>query len=327
MGHRVQVSPSRHQFEVQGKETILAAGMRDGLNLAHNCMNGSCGECIARLVEGKIQQKRHHDFILTDQQKQDGYFLTCCCQPETDLEIEMHELHDAQEIPFQEVQAKVAKLEQLQDQVMQLHLRTSRSMVLEFLAGQRVQICLPDGTCMEAGIASCPCDGLNLRFHIRQVDDEFSRRVFSQLKKGAKLLLKGPLGNFTLNESSQKPLIFITAETGFAQVQSIIDHAISIDPDREIDLYWLSAIPRGHYLSNYCRMWRDVLDNFRYLSIDLQPAGEESIESMLELMQQLQTNLLQSEVYAILPEEQLAVLKQSLIAAGLPEGQLLAEKM
>ena len=41
---------------------------------------------------------------------------------------------------------------------------------------------------------------------------------------------------------------------------SLIDHAIQQDPEREIHLYWLSAIPGGHYLSNHCRAWRDVLD-------------------------------------------------------------------
>ena len=36
--------------------------------------------------------------------------------------------------------------------------------------------------------------------------------------------------------------------------------------------------PRGHCLSNYCRAWRVVLDDFRYHSIDLEPTGDRRIE-------------------------------------------------
>jgi len=322
MSHRVELKASCHEFEVQAKESILEAGLRVGLNLPHSCMNGSCGDCVARLLEGSVQQSRNHDFRLTELQKQQGLFLSCCHKPVSDLLLEMRELHEAIEVPYQEVRAKVVKLEQLQDEVMQLHLRTARSKVLEFLAGQQVTLCCPDGTSMQLGIASCPCDGLNLRFHIRLGKDDFSRRVFEQLKKGTQLLLKGPCGEFTLNEASDRPLIFIASETGFAQVQSLIDHVISINPDREMDLYWLSAVHRGHYLSNYCRMWRDVLDNFRYQSIDMQPVGEMTFAATLELLSQLQTNLNAADIYAVLPSRQLEALEAYLEKLDFPCGQL-----
>ena len=175
------------------------------------------------------------------------------------------------------------------------------------------------------GIASCPCDGLNLRFHIRLGDDEFSQRIFSQLRKGTQLKIQGPIGEFTLDESSERPLIFIAAETGFAQVQSIIDHAISIDPDRQIALYWMSAIPQGHYLSNYCRAWRDTLDNFHYESIDLFPAGKETLESSMSLLLQQQENPAGSDVYAVASKPQLELLQAILLDAGLPFSQMLTE--
>ena len=327
MSFKIQLRPSGHEFEVEAKETILGAGMRAGLNLAHTCMNGSCGECQARLLEGEIIQLSNHDFRLTEQQKNDGYFLTCCHQPVTDLSLEMHEIHDPIQIPFQEIIAKVSKLERLQDEVIQLQLRAPRSKVLDFLGGQRVSLCLPNGSCEVLGIASCPCESVNLRFHVRHADSSFAEYVFNGLSKGDPVQLFGPVGDFTLNEHSRRPLIFIVSETGFAQVQSIIDHAISIDPDWEIDLYWLSAFHRGHYLSNYCRMWRDVLDNFRYQSIDMQPIGEMTFAATLELMSQLQTNLTDADIYAVLPPQQLTALQAYLDKLDFPFEQLKTESV
>lgn len=325
MSFKVQLNPSQHEFDVEGKETILRAGMRAGLNLAHGCMNGSCGECSARLLQGDLKQLRSHDFQLAEQQKNQGVFLTCCYQPASDLQLEMHEKHDPVEMRFQEINVKVSRLERLQDEVMLLQLRAPRSQVLDFLGGQRVSLCLPNGSCAVLGIASCPCEGVNLRFHIRLSESGFSKYVFNGLRKGDPVLLFGPVGNFTLNEYSNRRLIFVASETGFAQVQSIIDHAISIDPDREIALYWLSAIFRGHYLSNYCRAWRDTLDNFCYESIDLQPAGEHSLETAMQKLVSQQNSLNESDIYAILPQEQLAWFEAFLKQRQFPMHQFTSE--
>jgi len=321
MSFKVRLQPSNHQFELEVKETILRAGMRSGFNLAHNCMNGSCGKCLAKLVEGEIEATRHHDYALTPQQRHNREFLTCCHRPVTDLVLEMHELDTVQEIPYQEITVKVSKTDLIEDDVMHLQLRASRSKVLDFLAGQKVQLFLKDGSCVSLGISSCPCDGLNLRFHLRNTGGEFCSKIFPQLKKGEKILIKGPNGNFTLNESSDAPLIFIAWDTGFAQIQSIIDHVISESEEREIRLIWLSD--RRHYFENYCRAWADVLDHFQYETVNCSPSG---ISSALSEMTAMIDGLHQHDIYAILPEQQLASFKQLLEGKGFPENQLYTEK-
>jgi len=325
MSYHVRLKPSGHQFEIQSKDNILDAGLREGLNLGHNCMNGSCGQCHARLLSGDIEQYRHHDYVLGEQQKLDGQFLTCCHRAKSDLMLEIHELHDSREIPYQEIDVKLARLERLKDDVMQLDLRSPRSRVLEFLAGQRVKICIADENCKELGIASCPCNGLNLRFHVMLGEDEFSQAVFSQLKKGACLKVTGPYGAFTLNEDSTRPMIFIAWESGFAQVMSILEHTISINPDRQIALYWLSATPQGHYLSNYCRAWRDVLDNFSFEKIILSPSGSDSLHSEIQALLLQKNHLNNFDIYAVMPEQQLVWLKEMLAAQDFPAEQLVVD--
>jgi CDP-4-dehydro-6-deoxyglucose reductase len=320
MSFKICVTPSNHQFELEGKETILRAGMRSGLNLAHNCMNGSCGNCRARLVDGEIEQIRPHDYGLTPQQKEDHQFLTCCHRPLTDLVLEMHELDTVQDIPYQEIVVKVSKTDILVDDVMHLQLRASRSQVLDFLAGQKVKLYLKDGSSIRLGISSCPCDGLNLRFHFRNTGDEFCSQVFTQIKKGEKILLKGPSGDFTLNESSDAPLIFIAWDTGFSQVQSIIDHVISESAERNIRLIWLSD--KTHYYKNYCRAWSDVLDDFQSETVSCKlPEASTELYKRMEMIEALE----QHEIYAVLPNEQLSVFKQYLDDKGFPMGQLHTE--
>ena len=323
MSYRITVKPSGHSFPAEPSETLLQAGLRAGLNLHHGCANGTCGECRARLLSGEIAPLSHFDYRFSELEKQQGWFLLCSCRAATDLVVKAHETGSAAEIPEQRLRAKVSRIEHLQDDVLQLTLRTPRSSGLHFLAGQGAALAFDDLEPRILPIASCPCDSVQLRFHLRRRDgDAMSGFVFDRLRKGAEVGLRGPCGDFTLDEDSQRPVVFIAWESGFAAVSSLIDHAIQKDIDRSIDLYWLSAIPRGHYLSNYCRAWRDVLDDFRYHSIDLEPAGTERMAPVIERVVRVHTLLADHDWYLALPQHGLDIARVLLDESGVPDEQI-----
>jgi CDP-4-dehydro-6-deoxyglucose reductase len=325
MAYRITVQPSGHSFEAEPSETLLQAGLLAGLNLDHGCANGSCGECRARLVSGAIAPLSHFDFRFSEGERRQGWFLMCSCRAAGDLVLEAHEVGSAAEIPEQLVHARVSRVERLQDDMVQLTLRTPRSGGLHFLAGQSASLTFEDMRPKMLSIASCPCDSVQLRFHLRRRgDDAFSAFVFERLRKGTEVLLRGPYGDFTLDEESTRPLVFIGWESGFASVSSLIDHAIQKDENRSIDLYWLSEIQRGHYLSNYCRAWRDVLDDFRYHSIDLEPAGEERIDRVIERIVRVHTLLADHDYYLALPGQALERARLLLLDADVPAEQVRA---
>lgn len=323
MTHHIKVRPSGHQFTVESRASLLHAGLREGLNLDHSCANGSCGECKARLIEGELETIRHHDFRLSEQDKSEGHFLMCCHRPASDLIIETHESDSAAEIPEQHVTAKVGKVEVLQEDVVQLNVRTPRSKGLHFLAGQGVSLHFDGMKPKHLPVASCPCDAIQLRFHIRRrPDDPFSDLLFDRLKKGREVVLQGPVGDFTLNEESDRPIIFVAWESGFAPIASLIDHVIGKNPDLEIHLYWLSAIQDGHYLSNYCRAWVDALDNFHYHSIDLKPVGEQSFDTIFRHIGQAHQPLAEWDMYLALPAAEQYGACNLLCDAGMPAEQM-----
>ena len=322
MGHEVKLQPSGHVFEVQNRESLLDAGLREGLNLDHNCANGSCGACRARLISGDLELIQHYDYRFTPREQADNFFLMCCHRPASMVEIEAHESGSAAEIPEQHIRAKIQKLELLQGDVMQLHVRTPRSTSLLFLAGQSAELHLDGMKPVSMALAGCPCDGMNLRFHVRRrPDDAFSDLVFERMKKGREVVIRGPLGDFTLDDESPRPILFLAWESGFAPIASLIDHAIQLDEGRQMHLYWLSGLGDGHYLANYCRAWRDALDDFHYHSIDMAPAGPDGFDSVMTQIIARHGELSGWDCYAVLPEEGLTALG-SLKAAGLPDSQI-----
>lgn len=309
-------------FDVQTRESVLDAGLREGLNLDHNCANGSCGACRARLVRGDLQLVNHYDYRFTPQEREQNYFLMCCHRPASDVEIEAHELGTAAEVPEQHIRAKLQKIETLQDDVVQLYIRAPRSDNLLFLAGQSVELHFDGMKPVTMALAGCPCDGMNLRFHVRRrARDPFSDLVFNRLKKGREVVVTGPLGTFTLDDESKRPIIFLCWETGFAPIASLIDHAIQLDEGRPMHLYWLSGLENGRYLSNYCRAWQDALDDFHYHGVDLAPVGDSSFVSVMENIIAEHGDLAAWDCYAVLPYEGLKALDK-LKAAGLPRERL-----
>jgi CDP-4-dehydro-6-deoxyglucose reductase len=322
MSFEVRVRPSGHVFQVQSRETLLEAGLRDGLNLDHQCSNGACGACSARLISGDLELVRHHDYRFRDGDRDGSRFLMCCHRPTTAVEIEAHEVGHAVELPQQHIRCKVQRIERLHDEVVQLHLRTPRSASLQFLAGQSMELHLDGMAPVSLALAGCPCDGMNLRFHLRRrAADPFSELVFQRLRKGREVVVSGPHGDFTLDDDSPRPLLFLAWETGFAPIASLIDHAIQLDEEREMHLYWLSGLPGGHYLSNYCRAWQDALDRFHYHSIDLAPAGQAGFADMMDAIVARHGDLSGWDCYGVLPDQGLAALAR-LNAAGLPGDRL-----
>jgi len=146
-----------------------------------------------------------------------------------------------------------------------LSLRTPRSKVLRFLPGQQLDLERDGIGAWRLPIASCPCDGMNLRFHVRhQRGKPFSEWLFGELKRSDVVHLVGPWGRFSLDETSPRPIIFVAYDVDFGSASSLIEHAINIELGQSMALYWAVARPGEHYLDNQCRAWADALDGFSY---------------------------------------------------------------
>ena len=90
----VQLKKNKRHFECSENDSILEGGLRHGLSMHYECSNGTCGACIAKLVNGDVKQIQHHDFVLTEDQKKQGEFLMCCNTPVSDVALELELIGD-----------------------------------------------------------------------------------------------------------------------------------------------------------------------------------------------------------------------------------------
>jgi len=268
---QVHLLPSGHEFFVEGNTTILESGLSAGYALNYGCSNGNCGECKAKLVSGKIKKIKQHDYVFSETEKHQNYMLMCCNTALTELVLETEEAGNVQDIPLQSIAVKVKKIEQLNDHICLLHLKPPRTKRLRFLSGQRATLSVNDALQKTFSIASCPCDDMNIQFHIpTETDDEFSQYIHTQLKPGDQIEVSGPSGQFILDEDLSNPLMFIAMNTGFAPIKGLIEHAITLDNAEFTSLYWFSEDGLGQYMDNLVHSWTDAFDSFHYIPYLLQ---------------------------------------------------------
>ncbi len=279
MEHKVTLYNNQQTFMVQENETILEAAIRAGVSINYGCSSGTCGLCKARLVSGSTKEIKTREFVMPEAEKLQGYMLTCVCAVNDDVVIDAAVASTASDIPRQELNVKVRKVEQLAEQVFRLIVQTPRTSRLRFLAGQYIEISLKGIGTSRFSIASCPCEDRLIELHLRvSDDDQLSKLVAGKMHMGDVLQLQGPFGEFVYDENANRPVILFAFDTGFAAIKSLLEHITAQEQELNIHLIWMSCGRDGLYMNNLCRSWTDAFDNFSYTGIAL----NESIKQLTE---------------------------------------------
>jgi CDP-4-dehydro-6-deoxyglucose reductase len=325
MAAQVRILPSGHEFFIEGSDSILEAGLRAGLALNYGCSNGNCGLCKCRVISGETRKIAAHDYVLSETEKSLGYVLTCSHTAVTDVVLEADEANTASDIPLQEIEVRVRKIEPVDERILILHARTPRTRRLRFLAGQRLELKTEHGEVGNCSIASCPCDDMNLQFHVPLVPgDSFSTAV-AALRPGSSLTVTGPRGDFTLDEDSPRSLVFIAVNAGFGPIKSLIEHAMALDIAEQLRLYWITTPGNHHYQGNLCRSWDDALDNFHYRALATDERVPEA--ALLDRILGELDDITSQDFYACMPAALLESLQAGLLERQVLPGQIRLEAL
>ncbi|CAJ0729897.1 MULTISPECIES: CDP-6-deoxy-delta-3,4-glucoseen reductase [Ralstonia] len=270
MSFRVMLRPSGHFFEVQEGNTILAAGLASGRFLPYSCRTGVCNTCKARVVEGAVDHGMVLKTYLSDDARAQGYALLCSAKPLSDVVIEVAELEGMAAIKPKIYPCRVTRMERAAPDVMVLTLRMPMNETMQFMAGQYIEMILPEGERRNYSIATAPAiDGLpHIELHIRHVPGgAFTDRVFSALKERDVLRFEGPFGTFFLREESDKPMLMLASGTGFGPIKSIVEYAIKKRINRRIEIYWGGRRKQDLYMMALAQSWAAAHANISFYPV------------------------------------------------------------
>ncbi|VVD83152.1 CDP-6-deoxy-L-threo-D-glycero-4-hexulose-3-dehydrase reductase [Pandoraea communis] len=237
-------------FGAEPGESILQAALRAGTNLNYSCRTGRCSACKCKLVSGETTAQ-HPELGLTDQEKADGWILSCVRTVDSDVTVEAQTLGAIILPTAKTVPCRVSEIIRLAPDVVQVLLRVPPSARFDFLAGQYVDVIGPGGERRSYSLANATAEDHVLELQVRFVEGGvMSQYWFHQAKANDLLRLHGPLGTFFLRDAANADVYFLATGTGIAPLKAMLSSMMSLPEDqqpRSVTVLWGGRALQDHY--------------------------------------------------------------------------------
>ncbi|WP_310568255.1 CDP-6-deoxy-delta-3,4-glucoseen reductase [Hydrogenophaga sp.] len=333
MTFTITVQPSGRAFQAQTTETLLAAGIRQGIGLPYGCKDGACGSCKCKLVSGSVSHGPHQAKALSEAEEAAGYVLTCCGTAHSDVVLESRQVTEAGAFPIKKMPVRVSGLERASHDVIVLRLQLPAADAFQYHAGQYVEFLLRDGDRRSYSMANAPhtqAAGPQMELHIRHMPGgKFTDQVFGTMKEKDILRIEGPYGSFYLREDSDKPIVLLASGTGFAPVKAILEHMAHTGNTRPVTLYWGGRRPADLYQAAWIEAQLGVMPLLRYVPVVSDALPEDGWTGRTgfvhsAVLQDI-ADLSGHEVYACGAPIVVESARREYLAAGLPEEAFFAD--
>ena len=274
MSYSIKIEPSGHHFTAEEDESILDAGLRQGVNLPYGCRDGACGACMGKLKVGQVSYPNGPPIALSEEDQEQGIAIFCQAHAQSNLIIESDEVESSRDIQIKTLPCRISELRRLNHDVMLVRLKLPEAERMQFMAGQYIDFLLEGDRKRAFSLANAPHEDRDLELHIRHVENgRFTGQVFESLKVRDMMRIEGPYGQFFLREDSSRPIIFMAGGTGFAPIKSIIEHALAANIIRPMHLYWGARQREDLYMHELAQQWAD-----EHAHIDYHPVLSEAAD-------------------------------------------------
>jgi CDP-4-dehydro-6-deoxyglucose reductase, E3 len=326
MTFHVHLANSRLRFDVDPGETVLAAGLRQGLALPFGCQGGTCASCRVRLLEGRVRYSAE-PHALSEGERDAGYILMCQAQPQSDLELQLYQPERLELLRPRQLPVRLLERRMLSPDVVGLSVQLPRGEPFRYLPGQYVDFLLPDGRRRSFSIANAATDAGTLEFHLRVTPQGLFAHHAETLAAKAILRIEGPLGAFYLREDSDRPVVMMAGGTGFAPLKAMIEQQLRATPEvlpRPFHLFWGARSRRDLYLHELAEEWARRQPRLRYTPVLSEPDADWDGERgfVHEAVVRAHPDLTGCEIYMAGPPVMVHAGKQAFVDAGLDADHL-----
>jgi CDP-4-dehydro-6-deoxyglucose reductase len=262
-------------------------------------------------------------------EERDGYVLLCQAHAANeDLAIEVREIRPPlPEVVVKSLPCRIERMQRLAPEIMSVFLRLPSNEEFHFVAGQYLDVMLPQNRRRSFSIASCPGRDALIELHIRRVaSGEFTQQLFDGMKEKTLLRIEGPLGQFWFRRESPRPALLIGGGTGYAPLRSMLRDLLQVGDRRPLHLYWGAQTRQDLYEDEQVRALCAQYPNLRYTPVLSDSQAQDRWTGRLGLVHATvledHPQLEQLDVYASGPPAMVETVRQEFTARGLPQQQL-----
>ena len=272
MAFQIVVQPSGRSYAVDGDETLLSAGIRQGLNMPYGCKDGACGSCKCKKISGEVQLGTYQTKALSDEERAQGLVLTCCATALSDVVLESKQVTSADAFPMKKMPVRIASMEKVSSDVIRIFLQLPATEVMQYHAGQYVEFLLRDGSRRAYSMANAPhtlaADAPKVELHIRHMPGgKFTDHVFGAMKEKDIQRVEGPQGSFYLREDNDAPIVLLASGTGFAPIKALMEHMQHKGITRPTRLYWGGRRPADLYMNDWVLAQLPLMPHLQYIPV------------------------------------------------------------
>ncbi|MEJ8856255.1 2Fe-2S iron-sulfur cluster binding domain-containing protein [Variovorax robiniae] len=216
---------------VEAGETLLKAGLRQGLRIPHLCLVGDCGSCRCRLVSGQVQLKKDISNHIHLGDIASGHLLACQALAGSDVQLEVPGLSPmaSDALAFRNLKGRIVSTDPMNHDIREVVVELEAPM--QYRAGQYAQVTVPghDGLADEPrcySFSEAPVAGGSTRvtFHVRRVPGGLlTEWLFASDRTGHALDVSGPLGDFAHDGSATRPMVCVAGGSGLAPIKALIE--------------------------------------------------------------------------------------------------------
>lgn len=313
---RIHLKNNKH-FSCQEIDTILVGAQKEKINLNYSCQTGRCQSCKVKVLKGTSVAKGE-ETGLSEEEKRNGFILSCVRAPTSDLFLDVTDLSDYALEAVKILPSKIERIERISEDVIELELRTPPQLKFNYLSGQYVNF-IKDDYKRSYSIANTNTSS-NLIFFVKKYPGgKFSKYLFEEAKINDLLRIEGPLGTFFFRNPDKKNIVFLATGTGIAPVKAIleqIDQDNEDNWDRNIFLFFGGRVPEDLF-------WKPTFNNIKVHFIPVLSKGESSWTGETGYIQDVllskSINLADASVYACGSDKMIKDSNKLLVENGLAE--------
>lgn len=232
---------NNREFQCSENETLVEAARKSGIVLEHSCLSGRCSSCKVKVDSG-LSEPTTAEISLNEIEKGAGYILSCIRTPKSDMSIQAEDLSEFGISTPKTLPAKINRIVKLTEDVIKVELRLPPNQLLNFIAGQYVNV-IKGNIKRSYSIGSSSNENAHIDLFIKKYPGGLlSNYWFNEAKVNDLLRIEGPRGTFFMrNNSGIENIIFLATGTGIAPVKSILESMSLSKEDfsnKNVYLFW-----------------------------------------------------------------------------------------
>ncbi len=201
-------------FSARRGDILVEAARKDGIDIPYDCHSEYCGICRVRVLDG---------LAVGGECREPGTVRACQARIMSDLRVKIDTLPEVRTVT-----GHISALKKRAPDVIEVAIEPSEPLM--YLPGQylRVQFRGFPTRCYNP---TAPMEDLSqpefLHLQVRRIErGHVSAAIGSDIREGHQVRIQGPFGSAFLRPASQRRLVLVASDTGFAPVWSIAVSAI-----------------------------------------------------------------------------------------------------